>query len=120
MNWSGGGATCRGGLRAIRRQSPRELEKFQEVLNRVAEEFSRLSSAPDQAKALERLRIEYFQASGRSAAFGLHTGAVTGRAGGGEPEAKGFGRLFLEALPVGLFLLAGALILALALVFIFC
>ena len=98
----------------------RELEKFQEVLNRVAEEFSRLSSAPDQAKALERLRIEYFQASGRSAAFGLHTGAVTGRAGGGEPEAKGFGRLFLEALPVGLFLLAGALILALALVFIFC
>ncbi len=98
----------------------RELEKFLDVLNHVSGEFQLLSSAPDQSKALERLRIEYFQASGRAAAFGLHSGTVAGKAGEGAPVEKNFGRLFLEALPTGLFLLAGAVILALVLVFIFC
>ena len=98
----------------------RELEKFQAVLNHVSEEFSRLSAAPEPGKALERLRIEYFQASGRAAAFGLRSGAVPFRHGGGEPAEKSFGRLVLETLPIGFFLLAGAVTLALALVFIFC
>ncbi len=98
----------------------RELEKFRSVLNHVSEELARLPAAPEQEKALEHLRIEYFQASGRAAAFGLRPGSVPLRTGGGEPAEKSFGRLFLEALPIGFFLLAGAVILALALVFIFC
>lgn len=98
----------------------KELEKFLAVLNHVSGEFPLLSGAPDQTKALERLRIEYFQASGRAAAFGLHGGVQPGRPGGGEPAEKHFGRLVFEALPIGLFLLAGAVILALVLVFIFC
>lgn len=98
----------------------RELEKFRSVLNHVSEELAHLPAAPEQGKALEHLRIEYFQASGRAAAFGLRPGSVPPGTGGREPVEKSFGRLFLEALPIGFFLLAGAVILALALVFIFC
>lgn len=98
----------------------RELEKFLVVLNRAAEQLAHLPAAPEQGKALEHLRIEYFQASGRAAAFGLRPGSVPPGTGGREPVEKSFGRLFLEALPIGFFLLAGAVILALALVFIFC
>lgn len=101
----------------IRRQ---ELEKFLAVLNRNHTEFQQLGNSgdPDFARKLERLRGEYFQAAGRVSAFELRRNS-----GGGispaDADPKRFGRLMFEALPLMIALIAGALIVAAALLIIF-
>ena len=104
-------------LERARRQ---ELEKFLAVLNRSHTEFRQLgdSSDPEFARKLERLRGEYFQAAGRISAFELRRNPGGG-IGPADADPKRFGRLMFEALPLMIALLAGALIVAAALLIIF-
>ncbi len=110
-------ATAELELERARRQ---ELEKFLAVLNRNYAEFRQLgdSAGPDFSRSLERLRGEYFQAAGRISAFELrrNPGGGTGSA---DAEPKRFGRLMFESLPLMIALLAGAMIVAAAMLIVF-
>ncbi len=92
-----------------------ELEKFSKSLECVHTEFLQLGSdSGELALQLDRLRSEYFRASGRASAF-----SQFGRSGvtphSPDPEPKTWGRMVYEALPLALAIFLSALVIAIAL-----
>ena len=95
----------------------RELQNFLTLLNEQVERLAERSSDDNDARELEAMRLKYFQAAGRAAAF---RPAAPGPAASEprEPE-KPFSRLMVEALPLGGAIVVAALIISGVLTLIF-
>lgn len=94
-----------------------ELERFRAALERIQNEYNSLGGdGNEQQKTLDRLRIEYFAASGRASAFDRGLAATPG---GFQEEPRPFRAAVAATWPVAAALLLGALVLSATLLVLF-